>query len=114
MTKAKHPVWQRHLDGIADEMVRLTAICDLDLRVPGAIERVLKGDQSVCGKKNAIAFKKLQRLLAATYGSLNKAVGRIGTDQARAITAEIIGRIDKHRAAGGQKPGHTRSPFGDR
>jgi hypothetical protein len=96
-------VWKRHLDGIADELVRLTAICDVDLRTPGVIDRVLHGDESACGKKNPIAFKKLQRLLAATYESLNKAIGRVGADDVKAMTDEIIVRVDKYRAAGGRK-----------
>lgn len=112
MRSPKQTVWKRHLDGIADEIVRLSAICEVDLRAPGAIERVLQGDQTVCRKKNAIAFAKLRRLLAATYASLNKAVGRIGADGAKAITDEIVARIDKHRAAGGQRPGHSGNPFG--
>ena len=107
-----HAVWSRHLDGIADELVRLTAICDVDLRAPGAIDRVLRGDASVCGSKNPIGFKKLRALLAATYESLNKAVGRIGVADTRAITAEIMARVEKHRTAGGQKKGVSGSPFG--
>jgi hypothetical protein len=114
MTVTKHAGWKRHLDAIADEIVRLTAICDVDLRVPRTIDRILGGDQTVCGKKNAIAFRKLQRLLAATYESLNKAVGRIGKENAAAITAEILARVDRHRAAGGQRSPHSRNPFGGR
>ena len=110
--KPPHTVWSRHLDGIADELVRLTTICEVDLRAPGAIDRVLQDDPSVCGKKNPIGFKKLRRLLAATYESLNKAVGRIGVEDTRAITAEIIARVDARRAAGGQKKDASRSPFG--
>ena len=110
--RPKHAAWKRHLDGIADEIVRLTAICEIDLRAPGAIDRVLRDDQSGCGKKNPIAFKKLRRLLAATYESLNKAIGRIGAEEAKAITAEIVARIDKQRAAAGQKQGQSGSPFG--
>lgn len=112
MTETKHAPWARHLDGIADELARLTAICDIDLRTPGNIDRVLKGDATVCGKKNEIAFGKLRRLVAATYESLNKAIDRIGADDAKQIANAIIERIDKHRAAGGQKPGHSKSPFG--
>ncbi len=111
MTIAKHAAWKRHLDGIADEIVRLSAICDVDLREPGAIDRVLQGDQTVCGRKNVIGFQKLRRLLAATYESLNKAVGRVGAEGAKAITDEIVARVDRHRAAGGQPPGRGRKPF---
>ena len=107
-----NPVWMRHLDGIADELVRLTAICEVDLRTPGAVDRVLRDDPTVCGKKNPIAFKKLRSLLVATYDSLNKAVDRIGAGDVKAITSAIIARIDRHRAAGGQKPGQSGNPFG--
>jgi hypothetical protein len=110
--KAPHTAWKRHLDAIADEMVRLTAVCDVDLRAPGAIDRVLSGDEAVCGKRNPIGFKKLRSLLAATYESLNKAVDRIGKDDAKALTDEIIARVDARRAAGGQKKGASGNPFG--
>ena len=112
--KPARVVWKRHLDGIADELVRLTAICDIDLRTPGVIDRVLHGDDSACGRKNPIAFKKLRKLLGATYDSLNKAIGRMGAEDARALTAEIIARVDRHRAAGGQKKGTSGDPFGGR
>lgn len=61
---------------------------------------MLHGDESACGRKNPIAFKKLRKLLAAVYDSLNKAAERIGSEDATAITAEIIARIDSRRAAG--------------
>lgn len=109
--KLGHAVWKRHLDGIADELVRLTAICDIDLRAPGVIDKVLHGDASACGKKNEIAFNKLRRLLAATYETLNKAIGRIGAEDTKALAAEIMARVDKHRAAGGQTKGISGSPF---
>lgn len=108
----KHTAWKHHFDAYADEIVRLTAVCDVDLRAPGAIDRVLAGDQSVCRQKNAKAFEKLRTVLGMTYESLNKAIGRIGQDETRAITDEIIERVDRHRAAGGQKPATDRNPFG--
>ena len=109
--RAPHTVWMRHLDSVADELVRLTAICDIDLRGPGVIDRVLRDDPSDCGSKNPIAFKKLRALLAATYDSLNKAIGRIGADEVKSITAAIVARVDEHRAAGGQKKSQSGSPF---
>jgi len=57
----------------------------VDLRVPGVIDRVLRGGESVCAKRNAIGFKKLRRLLAVTYESLNKAVARIGMRPVHAL-----------------------------
>lgn len=110
--KAPHTAWKRHLDAIADELVRLTAVCDVDLRVPGTIDRILKGDDKVCGKHNPIGFRKLRNLLNATYDSLNKAVDRMGKDDARALTAEIIARVDARRTAAGAKKGTSGTPFG--
>jgi len=102
MKSSKNTAWVRHLDAIADELVRLTVICDVQLREPQVIDRILKNDETVCGKRNPIGFRKLRSLLIATYGSLNKAIDRLGADETKAITDEIVARIDRHRAASGQ------------
>lgn len=104
MNKSRHVKWSRQLDGIADELVRLSAICEVNLRNAGVIERILKNDDSDCGKKNQIAFKKLRRLLAATFGSLNKAIDKLGADEVKVMTDQIRARIDRHREAGGLPP----------
>lgn len=107
----RHPEWKHHLDGIADELVRLSAICDVDLSIPGVIDAVLRGDESVCGRRNATGFAKLRRLLAAAYQSLNKAVDHMGTDDVRQLTDEIMERVNRHRAAGGQPPPQMNNPL---
>lgn len=103
INSSKNPVWSRHLDAIADELLRLTAVCDVQLRDPGVVDRILNNDESVCGKKNPVGFRKLRSLLVATYGSLNKAIDRLGAEEVKAMTDEIADRIDKQRAAGGTK-----------
>src|SRR6185503_7604207 len=60
MTQPSHPAWERHLDAIGDELVRLCIACDVRLRDPGVIDRILKNDDSVCGSKNPIGFRKLR------------------------------------------------------
>ena len=87
--------WQRHFDTIADELVRLIVICDVQLREPQVIDRILKNDETVCGKPNPVAFRKLRNLLMATYNSVNKSVERIGKEETMAITDAIIARIDR-------------------
>ena len=98
MSQYFNPQWSRHLDGIAEELLRLAIACDLRLRDPGVIERVLKNDETVCGRKNPRAFEKLRKLLMATYDSLGKAIDRIGPEETRKITeairAELAGRRD--------------------
>jgi hypothetical protein len=98
MAKTKHPAWARHLDAIGDELSRLSAACGVKLRDPGVIERILKNDESVCSSKNSIGFRKLRSLLMATFSSLNKAIDRIGPDEVKMITDEIVKRLDARRS----------------
>ncbi len=105
MTNKANPQWTRHLEGIADELLHLAVACDVRLRKPGVVERIMKGDMSVCGRKNKIGFEKLRKLLMATYDSLGKAVDRIGPEETRKIRDAIAAHMDKRRdglgAAGG-------------
>ena len=105
MTKSKHTPWVRHLDAVGDELMRLSIACDLRLRDPGVIDRILKNDETVCGTKNPIGFRKLHSLVEATFSSVNKAVDRIGPEETRLITDAIMERLDKRRALGGSKSG---------
>jgi hypothetical protein len=100
-TKTKHPSWVRHLDGIADELMRLSIICKLRLKDPGVIDRILKNDESVCGSPNPAGFRKLRGLVVATYSSLNLAIDRIGPEETKMITDAIIERLDRLRSIGG-------------
>jgi hypothetical protein len=100
----KHRAWSRHLDAIGDELLRLTTICDVQLREPGVIERVLKNDETVCGKKNPIGFRKLRELLVATFSSVNKATDRIGASETKLIVDAIKERLDRQRELGGTAP----------
>ena len=101
MGQETNPQWSRHLKGIADELLHLAVACDLRLRDPGVIERVLKGDDTVCGRKNEIGFRKLRALLMATFDSLGKAIDRIGPAETKKITDAIAGHVEARRKAGG-------------
>ena len=105
MTESKQTPWVRHLDAIGDELMRLSIACDLRLREPGVIDRILKNDETVCGTKNPIGFRKLRSLVEATFSSVNKAVDRIGPEETKLITDAIMERLDKRRALGGSKSG---------
>lgn len=102
-----NPQWTRHFEGIADELVRLTIACDVRLKDPGVIERVIRGDMSVCGRKNEIGFQKLQKLLMATFDSLGKAIDRLGPEETREIRSAITEYMDKRRGAGGAAGGDS-------
>jgi hypothetical protein len=102
MTDTKHAAWQRHLDGIANELLRLSIACDVRLRDAGVVERILKDDSTVCGRKNPEAFRKLRKLVMATYDSLGKSIDRIGREDTKMITDAIAARIARVRDSGGQ------------
>jgi hypothetical protein len=110
---SKNKVWMRQLDNIADELERLTAVCDVNLRKPQVVDRILQNDETVCGKRNPEAFLALRHLLAASFETLNKAIDRLGADEVRGITHEIMDRIDRHRAAGGQSTPGGAIPWPD-
>lgn len=99
--KPRHAVWERHLGGIADELLRLSIACNVRLRDPGVIERILRGDSTVCGRRNEMAFDKLRKLLMATYDSLGKSIDRIGKDETREIAQAIAEHVRKRRDSGG-------------
>ena len=102
MADSGNPQVSRHLDGIADELLRLAIACDVRLRDPGVIERILKNDASVCGRKNEIGFYKMRNLLMATFDSLGKAIDQIGAEETRKITEAIAVRIETLRDSGGR------------
>jgi hypothetical protein len=88
-------------EGIADELLSLAIACNLRLREPGVIERVLKNDLTVCGRKNEEGFRKLRSLLIAFYGSVGKAAERIGPEDTRKIIEAITEQKKRLRDSGG-------------
>ena len=107
MSREFNPQWSRHLDGIAEELLRLAIACDLRLRDPGVVERILKNDPTVCGRRNPRGFEKLRRLLMATYDSLGKAIDRIGPAETRKIAEAIAERMRERRDSPGTLRGNS-------
>ena len=101
MTDTKHAAWKRHLEGIANELLRLSIACDVQLREPGVVERILRDDATVCGRNNPEAFRKLRNLVMATYDSLGKSIDRIGPEDTKMIRDAITARIAELRDGGG-------------
>ena len=96
-----NPQWERHFEGIADELLSLAIACNVRLREPGVIERVLKNDLTVCGRKNEEGFRKLRSLLIAFYDSVGKAAERIGPEDTRKIIEAITEQKKRLRDSGG-------------
>jgi hypothetical protein len=96
-----NPQWERHFEGIADELLRLAIACDVRLREPGVIERILRNDSSVCGRKNERGFEKMYNLLKVFYNSLGKSIERIGPEETRKIIGAVTERKKELRDSGG-------------
>ncbi len=101
MTDEVNPQWSRHLEAIAGELLHLATACDVTLRDPGVIERIIKNDDTVCGLKNEHGFRKLRALVMATYNSLGKSIERIGPQETRKITAAIAEHMEARRGPAG-------------
>jgi hypothetical protein len=101
MSKPKHAAWTRHLDAIGDELMRLAIACGVRLKDPGVIDRILQNDDTVCGRKNKIGFRKLHDLVKATFDSIGKATNRIGPQETKLIIDAITERLDRRRELGG-------------
>ena len=97
----KNTAWQRHLDAIGDELLKLTTVCGVDLRDAGVVERIIRNDETVCTKPNPIGFRKLHELVMATFNSLGKAMDRIGPQETQMIVDAIKERLDRKRELGG-------------
>jgi replicative DNA helicase len=99
--KKKTNPWARHLDAVGDELMRLGVACDVQLRDPGVVDRILQNDETVCGKRNPIGFRKLRDLVKATFDSISKASDRIGPKETKEIIDAITERLDRRRELGG-------------
>lgn len=100
MANDLNPQWSRHLESIAEELLHLSIACDLKLRDPGVIERIIKNDDTVCGRKNEHGFRKLRALVMATYDSLGKSIDRIGPEETKKVTSAIAAAMQKRRDPG--------------
>ena len=101
MAEDLNPQWERHFEGIADELLHLAISCDVRLREPGVVERILKNDASVCGRTNERSFRSMHNLLVAYYKSIGKAVDRIGPKETKKIIDAFSERNKKQRDSGG-------------
>jgi len=81
--------WANNLEELDREIARLATLCQIRILEPGAIQRVLQKDASVCGTDNPIAFAKLRDLLMLHFAIReNRAAaqvlpGLVGTVAAR-------------------------------
>jgi hypothetical protein len=87
--------WGGQLDQIVEEIARLCAICNIRFLDPGVIPRIIKGDESVCGSPNKIAFKKLRDVLGIGYAVREKSSKYVGEDATLRSIQVIVERLQE-------------------
>jgi len=85
--------WNESLENVDREVARLATICKVRILEPGVIERVVKGDETVCGSKNPPGFQKLRQALMMHYHVREQAVGAIGQAQTTALVHQVVDRL---------------------
>jgi hypothetical protein len=105
VAKFKHPYWGRQIDNLAHELSRLAIACDIELGQPGLAERILKNDESVCGRKNPKAFRQVRQHLMALFSVEAGAVERLGAEDTKKILNQVRSAIVAIRQAG--SPTHS-------
>ena len=93
--------WSKNLDEVDREIVRLAMICNVRILDPGVIERVINGDDSVCGRSNEKAFKQLRSLVGLHYSLTADSIQSIGPEESRKILDRIRERIGQRYDIGG-------------
>jgi len=78
-------------------MSRLCIVCDIRMLDPGIGERVLKGDQSVCGRNDPKVFEKLRQHLMAYCHVEERAIKRLGADDVRIMLDDVRASIARLR-----------------
>lgn len=87
--------WERNLDALDHEVARLAKLCRVRILEPGVIERVMHGDDMVCGADNPLAFRKLRYLLLMHFAVREKAADALGQQQTAVIEITIVERLKK-------------------
>jgi len=105
MPKFKHPYWGRQIDAIAQELSRLAIVCDIELGRPGLAERILKNDESVCGRDNPEMFRQMRQHMMALFTLEERAIERLGPEDTREILDQVRAAVIAIRKAGG--PGNS-------
>lgn len=100
MAQFKHTYWGRQIDSLAQELSRLAIACDIELGKPGLAERILKNDESVCGRKNPKAFRQMRQHLMALFSVEAGAIERLGPADTKEILDQVRSAIVAIRQAG--------------
>lgn len=97
MEYTKHSYWHKQLDALAQELSMLAIACDIPFDHPDVAKRILHGDESVCGRRNPEAFRKLRTHLMAVFQIEDAAIERVGAADTKEMVEAIRASIRKLR-----------------
>jgi hypothetical protein len=84
---------------VAAEISKLAIACDIKMFEPGTGERVLRNDDTVCGRKNPEAFQKIRMHLMAFFPLRKQAVDELGATETKRVMEELREAIKSLRDA---------------
>ena len=100
MAHVEHTYWGRQIYGVTRELSRLAIVCDIELGKPGLAERILKNDESVCGRKSPEAFRHMRQHLMALFTLEERAIDLLGPEDTKEILDQVRAAIVEIRQAG--------------
>ena len=78
----------------------MTIACNIALDQQDLWERILRNDNSVCGRRNDEAFQQIRQHLMALFPLQERAIADIGTKATEEVLDEVRAAITKLRLAG--------------
>ncbi|MDR0225750.1 MAG: hypothetical protein LBI66_04970 [Burkholderiaceae bacterium] len=88
--------WESRLEEIDLEIARQAIICKIALLEPGAVERVLHDDESICGASHKDAFRTLRGLLYMHFNEVVHISEVLSPEVAHDIAQRVRERL-RHR-----------------
>jgi hypothetical protein len=98
-TKVQNKYWGRQIDAIVGEISKLAVACDVDVLDPNVVLQCLRGDESVCKRKNPPAFKRIHELLMLLFTVSGKSIDRMGDAEFASLAGPVLDKIRALRGA---------------
>lgn len=92
----------RALEQVDEEIARYSVILGIKLLDDGVVERVVRGDETVCTRGNADAFRRLRGLIGMHYNLVETSVDAVGKVEMARTLGELRSRFRERFDLGGQ------------
>jgi len=91
--KPRIELWGKEIESVMTDIARAATTCDVKLLDPGILERVLQNDESVCGRSEPSAFKKLRELVFTGFIVRGKTFDDLGPEDAQKLITTVRGGL---------------------